>query len=116
MIHDEFSNVVEEYNGEDSFIDDEAPRPADRLDIEIEHVDGTFNAKSRSHLLDWLNADTKTRIPLEAYDYVVNGKPALEWVMERQVVAEATILRDIFAVILTMVNTLRGPPSGATCA
>ncbi|MFW6551371.1 DEAD/DEAH box helicase [Acinetobacter baumannii] len=23
-------------------------------------------------------------IPLEAYDYVVNGKPALEWVMERQ--------------------------------
>jgi predicted helicase len=25
-------------------------------------------------------------IPLEAYDYVVNGKPALEWVMERQCV------------------------------
>ncbi len=25
-------------------------------------------------------------IPLEAYDYVVNGKPALDWVMERQVV------------------------------
>ncbi|WP_299477051.1 type ISP restriction/modification enzyme [uncultured Roseibium sp.] len=25
-------------------------------------------------------------IPLEAYDYVVNGKPALEWVMERQLV------------------------------
>ena len=23
-------------------------------------------------------------IPLEAYEYVVNGKPALEWVMERQ--------------------------------
>jgi len=29
---------------------------------------------------------TMTDIPLEAYDYVVNGKPALEWVMERQVV------------------------------
>lgn len=29
---------------------------------------------------------TMTGIPLEAYDYVVNGKPALEWVMERQVV------------------------------
>ena len=27
-------------------------------------------------------------IPLEAYDYVVNGKPALEWVMERQGVKE----------------------------
>lgn len=29
---------------------------------------------------------TMTNIPLEAYDYVVNGKPALEWVMERQCV------------------------------
>ncbi|QLH15291.1 DEAD/DEAH box helicase [Paracoccus pantotrophus] len=29
---------------------------------------------------------TIQNIPLEAYDYVVNGKPALEWVMERQVV------------------------------
>ena len=29
---------------------------------------------------------TMTGIPIEAYDYVVNGKPALEWVMERQAV------------------------------
>ena len=29
---------------------------------------------------------TMQDIPLDAYDYVVNGKPALEWVMERQVV------------------------------
>jgi len=29
---------------------------------------------------------TMQDVPLEAYDYVVNGKPALEWVMERQVV------------------------------
>ena len=27
---------------------------------------------------------TIREIPLAAYDYVVNGKPALEWVMERQ--------------------------------
>lgn len=27
---------------------------------------------------------TMSDIPIEAYDYVVNGKPALEWVMERQ--------------------------------
>jgi predicted helicase len=26
---------------------------------------------------------TLTGIPLETYDYVVNGKPALEWIMER---------------------------------
>jgi predicted helicase len=25
-----------------------------------------------------------TGVPLEAYDYVINGKPAIEWVMERQ--------------------------------
>jgi predicted helicase len=29
---------------------------------------------------------TMSGIPLEAYDYVVNGKPALEWVIERQCV------------------------------
>ena len=29
---------------------------------------------------------TMQNIPLEAYEYVVNGKPALEWVMERQIV------------------------------
>ncbi|MFI9653067.1 type ISP restriction/modification enzyme, partial [Guyparkeria halopsychrophila] len=32
------------------------------------------------------NTITITDVPLEAYDYVVNGKPALEWVMERQIV------------------------------
>ena len=29
---------------------------------------------------------TLTGIPLEAYDYVVNGKAALDWVVERQCV------------------------------
>ncbi len=29
---------------------------------------------------------TIKNIPLAAYEYVVNGKPALEWVMERQAV------------------------------
>jgi predicted helicase len=29
---------------------------------------------------------TIKNIPLDAYDYIVNGKPALEWVMERQAV------------------------------
>ena len=29
---------------------------------------------------------TLTGIPLEAYDYIVNGKPALEWIMERYAV------------------------------
>jgi predicted helicase len=30
---------------------------------------------------------TVTGIPLEAYEYVVNGKPALDWVVERQCVS-----------------------------
>lgn len=30
---------------------------------------------------------TLHQIPLEAYDYIVNGKPALEWVIERQCVS-----------------------------
>lgn len=34
------------------------------------------------------HAITMTHIPLQAYEYVVNGKPALEWVMERQAVTK----------------------------
>lgn len=40
---------------------------------------------------------TMTGIPIEAYNYVVNGKPALEWVMERQAVTthkESSIIND----------------------
>ncbi len=33
------------------------------------------------------NNITMQNVPLEAYDYVVNGKPALEWVMDRQCVS-----------------------------
>ncbi|MER5173449.1 helicase-related protein [Thioclava kandeliae] len=57
LIRDEFANVVAEYTGDDALIDDEAPSDPNRLDIEIEHVDGTFNAKSRNQLLDWLKAE-----------------------------------------------------------
>jgi len=57
LIRDEFANVVAEYTGDDALIEDDAPSSPDRLDIEIEHVDGTFNAKSRNQLLDWLKAD-----------------------------------------------------------
>ncbi len=40
---------------------------------------------------------TLTGIPLEAYDYIVNGKPALDWVVERQCVKtdkESGIVND----------------------
>ena len=31
---------------------------------------------------------TATGIPLEAYDYIVNGRPALDWVIEQQCVKQ----------------------------
>jgi predicted helicase len=40
---------------------------------------------------------TIENIPLEAYDYVVNGKPAIQWVMERQGISthkESGIVND----------------------
>lgn len=43
----------------------------------------SVNDKSTVHYNERI---TITNIPLEAYEYVVNGKPALEWVMERQAV------------------------------
>ena len=46
---------------------------------------GTARDKDKSTVIYNANI-TMQGIPLEAYDYVVNGKPALEWVMERQVV------------------------------
>lgn len=49
--------------------------------------DGKGKNKDRSTVVYNENI-TMENIPLEAYNYVVNGKPALEWVMERQVVKQ----------------------------
>lgn len=43
-----------------------------------------FASKSDKSTVVYNHAITIKGIPLAAYDYVVNGKPALEWVMERQ--------------------------------
>ena len=43
-----------------------------------------FPKKDQKDTVIYNNAITISEIPLEAYDYVVNGKSALEWVMERQ--------------------------------
>jgi predicted helicase len=45
-----------------------------------------FSKKADKSTVIYNHKITMTNIPLEAYDYVVNGKPALEWVMERQAV------------------------------
>ena len=43
-----------------------------------------FAKKGDKSVVVYNHAITIRDIPLEAYEYVVNGKPALEWVMERQ--------------------------------
>lgn len=45
-----------------------------------------FASKADKTTVVYNNKITMQEIPLEAYEYVVNGKPALEWVMERQAV------------------------------
>ncbi len=56
---------------------------------------------------------TLTGIPLEAYDYVVNGKPAIEWVMERQAVTtdkDSGIVNDANLWATETTHNPRYPP------
>jgi predicted helicase len=55
---------------------------------------------------------TLSGIPLEAYDYIVNGKPALDWVVERQCVKtdkDSGILNDANDWALDTMNNPRYP-------
>jgi len=55
---------------------------------------------------------TIENIPLEAYEYVVNGKPAIEWVMERQGVSthkESGIVNDANLWAIETMNNTRYP-------
>ena len=55
---------------------------------------------------------TLTGIPLEAYEYVVNGKPALDWVVERQCVKtdkESGIVNDANDWAIETMNNPRYP-------
>jgi predicted helicase len=45
---------------------------------------GKLKSTDDKSVLIYNDRITVTGIPLEAYDYVVNGKPALDWVVERQ--------------------------------
>ncbi len=55
---------------------------------------------------------TVENIPLEAYSYVVNGKPAIEWVMERQGISthkESGIVNDANLWAIETMNNARYP-------
>ncbi|MBF6618278.1 MAG: DEAD/DEAH box helicase [Candidimonas sp.] len=57
---------------------------ADDEDYRVEKM--KYGAKKDRTTLHYNSKITVKDIPLEAYDYVVNGKPALDWVVERQCV------------------------------
>lgn len=55
---------------------------------------------------------TVENIPLETYEYVVNGKPAIEWVMERQGISthkESGIVNDANLWAIETMNNARYP-------
>ncbi|MER9284719.1 DEAD/DEAH box helicase [Mesorhizobium australicum] len=55
LIQSEFSAVISEYLA--SAEGKEVEGDAKALECQVEHVDGTFNAKSRTRLLDWLKEE-----------------------------------------------------------
>ena len=59
---------------------------ADFTDADYRVTQMKFPSKADKTRVVYNHKITISGIPLEAYDYVVNGKPALEWVMERQAV------------------------------
>lgn len=64
---------------------DTGSTPYSQLSAEDFYVEKMkFAKKGEKGMVIYNKRITIKDIPLEAYDYVVNGKPALEWVMERQ--------------------------------
>ncbi|MGV2002531.1 DEAD/DEAH box helicase [Agrobacterium sp. 22-3574b1] len=57
MITNEFGKVIEEYFDSRSIMDGDAAEES-KLHCELEHVDGSYNAKARNTLLNWLKEDT----------------------------------------------------------
>ena len=55
LVRDEFAAVVSEYLDSDEGKETEGD--AKPLQCQLDHVDGTFNAKARNRLLDWLKDD-----------------------------------------------------------
>lgn len=55
LVQNEFAAVIDEYLASDE--GKEAEGDAKPLECQLEHVDGTFNAKARNRLLDWLKEE-----------------------------------------------------------
>ncbi len=58
------------------------------------------------------NSITIKDIPLEAYQYIVNGKPALDWIIERQAISthkESGIINDANDWAIETMNNAKYP-------
>jgi predicted helicase len=79
-------------------------------DYRVEKMRFGKNEEGRDRsVVEYNERITVRDIPLEAYEYVVNGKPAIEWVMERQGVRtdkDSGIVNDANAYA---VETLKNP-------
>ena len=62
----------------------EQPASVDEYDYyRVEKMTFPKGVKAKSDTIHYNSRITITNIPLEAYDYVVNGKSAIDWVIER---------------------------------
>ncbi|WP_440532566.1 DEAD/DEAH box helicase [Variovorax sp. YR566] len=66
---------------------DHGSKPLSSADYRVEKMRHGKKGKGKDlSVVHYNGRITVTGIPEEAYEYVVNGKPAIEWVMERQAV------------------------------
>ncbi len=73
----------------------EAPARPTRAQYRVEKM--KFGQGKNKSVIHYNSFITVHDVPLEAYDYVVNGKPAIGWVMERQSVTadeKSNIIKD----------------------
>jgi predicted helicase len=71
-----------------------------------------FTSKADKSKITYNGKITLENIPLEAYEYVVNGKSAIEWVMERQGVSthkDSSIVNDANDWAIETMNNPRYP-------
>ncbi|MBX3275240.1 MAG: DEAD/DEAH box helicase [Sandaracinaceae bacterium] len=90
-----------------------ASRDAAHYRVEKMKFGGAGKTKDKSVVV-YNSFVTVRGIPLEAYDYVVNGKPAIEWVMERQSVTtdkKSGIVKDANDYAIETVGDPRYPLS-----
>ncbi len=86
-------------------------------DVEPEHLyrvekmkfGGGHGVKKDRTTIIYNSYITVTDIPLEAYDYVVNGKPAIQWVIERQCVKTDIVSRLVNDANRYATETMKNP-------